>query len=435
MLSALPSAVAAGGGAVWVAEPNTHAVLRVDPSTGSVTDRIRVRGQPSGIAIDGDSVWVASSSTGTLSRIAVGTGTVTQTINLGGADANAVAVGSAGLWVADSTDGALLRIDRETGETLDTVTLGGRPTALAVTDGTIWVADHDAGQVREIDASSGKALATVDVGGGPAALAVAPGAIWVTNSLDATAARIDTRTGAVVAVVGVGSDPSAIASAGDSIWVANAESGSLTRIDARTNRIRQIIRTGGQPVALSASGGALWVGAGPTLLTHRGGTLVLATTSRFPSIDPAFQNVAPPNQFGKLAYDTLVTFQATGGSASLRLVPDLAIALPAPANGGTMYSFRLRPGIRYSDGRPVRASDFRRAIERLFRVGSQGASYFSGLIGSSRCARRPTTCTLADGIHTGDAAGTIEFRLTAPDPDFSTSSRRTPMPAHPSRHS
>ncbi|HEY1478489.1 MAG TPA: ABC transporter substrate-binding protein [Gaiellales bacterium] len=418
VLSAVPSAVAAGGRAVWVAEPSLHDVVRVDPATGSVVDRIPVQGQPSGIALDGGSVWVATTLTGTLTRIAADTGTVTQTLDLGGADATAVAVGKAGLWVADSTDGALLQIDRETGETLRTVTLGGRPTALAVTADAIWVADHDAGQVSEIDASSGRTLATVDVGGGPDALAVAPGAVWVANSLDATAARIDTATGAVVAVVAVGSDPSGIAISSGSVWVANQNSGTLTRIDARTNRITATIPTGGQPAALGASASAVWVGAGPALHTHRGGTLVLATTARFASIDPAFQNVAPPNQFGKLAYDTLVTFQATGGSASLRLVPDLAIALPSTTNGGTDYSFRLRPGIRYSDGRSVRASDFRRAIERLFRVGSQGADSFSGLVGSARCARAPKTCALADGISTDDATGTVEFRLTAPDPDF-----------------
>jgi YVTN family beta-propeller protein len=418
LLSAVASAVAAGGGAVWVAEPNTHDVLRIDQATGSVVDRIPVRGQPSGIAIDGGSVWVASTLTGTLSRIAVDTGTVTQTISLGGADATAVAVGKAGLWVADSTDGALLQIDRETGETLRTVTLGGSPTALAVTASAIWVADHDAGQVSEIDASSGRRLATADVGGGPAAIAVGPGAVWVANSLDATAARIDPETGAVVAVVAVGSDPSGITVAGGSVWVANQYSGTLTRIDARTNRITATIPTGGQPAAIGASGASLWVGAGPAPHTHRGGTLVLATTARFPSIDPAFQNTASPNQFGKLAYDTLVTFEATGGSAALRLVPDLAIALPPPTNGGTEYTFRLRPGIHYSDGRLLRASDFRRGIERLFRVGSQGSDYFSGLVGGARCTRTPKTCTLADGIHTDDAAGTVEFRLTTSDPDF-----------------
>jgi peptide/nickel transport system substrate-binding protein len=280
------------------------------------------------------------------------------------------------------------------------------------------VADHESGRVTEIDGPSGKTLAAVDVGGGPVALAVTRDAVWVANSLDATVSRIDPATGKVVATVAVGSGPSGIAVAGESVWVTNQYAGTLTRIDARSNRVAATIRTRGQPTSVAAGEAAVWVGAGAAARTHRGGTLVLASTNRFASIDPAFQNVAGPNQFGKLAFDTLVTFQATGGTSGLRLVPDLALALPPPANGGTSYAFRLRRGIRYSDGRLLRASDFRRAIERLFRVGSQGADYFSGLVGSAACAGVPNGCNLARGIRTDDDAGTVEFRLTAPDPDF-----------------
>ena len=120
----------------------------------------------------------------------------------------------------------------------------------------------------------------------------------------------------------------------------------------------------------------------------------------------------------RLAYDTLVTFQAASGPAGLRLVPDLALAVPAPSRGGTTYVFRLRPGIRYSDGRPLRSGDFRRAIERLFRADSPGASRFDSLVGADECVRRIAPCDLSRGIVTNDSAGTVTFHLRAPDPDF-----------------
>ena len=417
-LSATPAAIAAGDDAVWLAQANSHDVLRIDPANGTVVDRIRLPGQPSGVALGRRAVWVASTLTGTLSRIDADTGTITQTIRLGGADASAVAVGGAGLWVTDTTDHALLQIDEGTGAVIRTVTIDGRPSALTVAATSVWVADHDAGRVIEIDAASGETLATVDVGGGPVALALVRDAVWVANSLDATVSRIDPGSGRVVATIAVGSGPSGVATAGDSVWVTNQYASTVTRIDARSNRVAATVPARGQPMAIAAGADAVWVGAGPAAATHRGGTLTLATTNRFASIDPAFQNLATPNQFGKLAYDTLVTFRATGGTSGLRLVPDLALALPPPTRGGTAYAFRLRRGIRYSDGRLVRARDFRRAIERLFRVGSQGADYFSGLVGSAACAREPKGCDLAQGIRTDDAAGTVEFRLTAADPDF-----------------
>jgi peptide/nickel transport system substrate-binding protein len=152
--------------------------------------------------------------------------------------------------------------------------------------------------------------------------------------------------------------------------------------------------------------------------THRGGTLVLVSAQRFASVDPAFYNVAQSPQFVGLAYDTLVTFQHSGGSDGLRLVPDLALAIPTPAHGGTTYRFRLRHGVRYSTGRLLRASDFRRAIERLFRVASPGASFFAGIVGARRCQRHPLGCRLGGGIVTDDGAGTVAFHLTAADPEF-----------------
>jgi peptide/nickel transport system substrate-binding protein len=168
-------------------------------------------------------------------------------------------------------------------------------------------------------------------------------------------------------------------------------------------------------VGVAASGGS-----------HRGGTLVIVTPLGFgfgqrlaPAfVDPAFYFQAGIPQFIGLAYDTLITFQKSPGADGVRLVPDLALAIPAPTGGGTTYSFRLRQGIRYSDGQPLEASDFRRGIERLFRVHSPGASYFAGIVGGAACARHPVSCDLSRGIVTDDATGTVVFHLTAPDPQF-----------------
>lgn len=66
----------------------------------------------------------------------------------------------------------------------------------------------------------------------------------------------------------------------------------------------------------------------------------------------------------------------------------------------------------------LRARDFRRAIERLFRVDSPGASYYVGVVGAPTCERRPRNCNLAQGIQTDDAGQTVVFRLRAPDPEF-----------------
>ena len=61
-------------------------------------------------------------------------------------------------------------------------------------------------------------------------------------------------------------------------------------------------------------------------------------------------------QPNRIVYDGLVALQYSGADPQV-LVPDLADAVPAPTDGGRTYTFNLRPGIRYSDGTEVRASD------------------------------------------------------------------------------
>ena len=99
------------------------------------------------------------------------------------------------------------------------------------------------------------------------------------------------------------------------------------------------------------------------------------------------------------------------------LVPDLAVTLPRPADGGTTYTFTLRPGIRYSSGAPVRASDFRRGIQRQLSFGANPV-YYERILGAPACYQHPTRCDLSAGILTDDKAGTVTFRLGRADPDF-----------------
>jgi len=93
-----------------------------------------------------------------------------------------------------------------------------------------------------------------------------------------------------------------------------------------------------------------------------------------------------------------------------------------PTGGGRTYTFRLRTGIRYSTGVEVKPADFRLAIERVFMIDKQRQpdilSFYAGIVGASRCEHEQGPCNLADGIVADDAAGTVTFHLTAPDPDF-----------------
>lgn len=423
-LTGAPGAVSEGDGSIWVAEPGAGEVARVDPGSGAVTQEIAVGSEPGSIVTGGGAIWVAGAISASVTRIDPTTENVTQTISLPGANPTAIAYGDGVLWVADSVGHQLFEIDPASGSLLRTVPLDLQPSALAVVAGRLWVAGYADAMVEERSAGSGRLITRVRVGDGPASLTFADGSLWVANSLDATVSRIDPVTAAVTATTPVGSGPTAVAAAGGSIWVANQYSDTVSRIDPHGGRVIAAVSVGGQPTSLGTAGRRLWVGIAASDSSHRGGTLVIVTPGPLtsgdpqPSIDPAFYNISNNPQFIGLAYDSLVTFQHSAGATGLRLVPDLAIALPEVSGKGSVYVFRIRPGIRYSDGRVVQATDFRRGIERLFRVGSPATSVFSGIVGAVQCVRHPAGCQLSRGIVTDDAARTVVFHLTSPDPNF-----------------
>jgi ABC-type transport system substrate-binding protein len=237
--------------------------------------------------------------------------------------------------------------------------------------------------------------------------------------LDGTVSRIDPRTRAVSATLPVGNGPVDVGVASGSVWVANEFDGTVSRIDAAQGEVAQIIRVGDRPQGVEAAGGAVWLALRASGAQHRGGTLrVAATAPSLDSIDPAINNLISPGQLLGMTNDGLVTLKHVGGSKGTQLVPDLSLTLPTPTNAGRIYRFQLRPGIRYSTGDVVEPLDFRRAIERAFRVGSPGVPFYRRIVGGNRCARRPSTCDLSDGILVNQAANTVTFRLVEPDPDF-----------------
>ena len=169
---------------------------------------------------------------------------------------------------------------------------------------------------------------------------------------------------------------------------------------------------------MAAAGAGIWVAARPfAAASHRGGTLTVVSDS-LPEPDPTQRVRRRSVPALATVYDGLVALRRSGGAPGLTLVPDLAITLPRPADGGTTYTFTLRRGIRYSNGAPVRASDFRRGIQRAAQLRRSVPGYYDGILGAPACRQHPSRCDLSAGIVTNDAAGTVTFHLGQADPDF-----------------
>ena len=418
-VGATPTAVAAGEGAYWVTNADGHSVSLIDPATNAVVDTITVGNGPSGIATGAGAVWVVNSLDGTVSRIDPGTNTVVDTIGVGGGPLGIVyAAGS--VWVANTGDGTITRIDPKSGKRPKTLPVAA--TELAFGAGTLWASQRAANQVVRIDPTTGKQVfAPIHVGNGPTGIAFGHSAAWVANSLDGTVYRIDPDTNSVTALVTTGHGPHSVAVDARGIWVSNQFDGNVVRIDPSTNRLAQPVSVGGRPLGMAMSGDAVLVAVRQPGAGHRGGTLVLRAERReegdiIGSIDPALAEVADTMPLLRLTGDGLVAFNQVSGVAGTQLAADLATSLPEPTDGGRTYTFRLRSGIRYSNGRPVQATDFRSTFERNYALKSP--LMYDGIVGDAQCRKDPKRCDLSRGIVADDAAQTVTFHLTRPDPAF-----------------
>jgi YVTN family beta-propeller protein len=299
------------------------------------------------------------------------------------------------------------------------IPVGQSADGVAVGYGSVWVTSASTGSVTRIDARSGRVVEPIGTGTGADAVAVGDQAVWIANSLDGTVTRVDPATNSVRAAIPVGDGPNGIATAAGAVWVSNGLAGTLSRIDPVRDTVVQTVKTGSRPAGVALDSGALFVPVRASGAGHRGGALTILTSSLdLVHVDPALANHPEEPQVITLTNDGLTGFRRVGGSAGTRLVPDLAVSLPAPTDGGRSYSFQLRPGIHYSTGALVRPQDFRRAIERSL-VLSLSRAYYGGIVGARRCLAAPRKpCDLSNGIVTDPASNTVTFHLTSPDRDL-----------------
>ena len=119
-------------------------------------------------------------------------------------------------------------------------------------------------------------------------------------------------------------------------------------------------------------------------------------------------------------YDTylpLLTYKRVNGVEGSKVVPGLAESLPEISSDGKTYTLTLRKGLKYSDGTPVKASDFASTVERLFKINSPGSFYYESIAGAEEFAK--TKKGGISGIKTDDKSGKIEIELNDPRGTFS----------------
>jgi len=136
-------------------------------------------------------------------------------------------------------------------------------------------------------------------------------------------------------------------------------------------------------------------------------------------MDPGLYYTVAAYQLDNYVWTGLVGYKHTPGPEGALLVPYLAESMPKISADGKDLKFTLRPNLKYSNGKPVKASDFRYTVERDFKMDSPGVGFFSAISGVSGSSGFATTKKgHISGIITDDAARTIELKLDHPEGDI-----------------
>jgi peptide/nickel transport system substrate-binding protein len=136
------------------------------------------------------------------------------------------------------------------------------------------------------------------------------------------------------------------------------------------------------------------------------------------SYDPVLLQTNQGNQALQLVYTGLLTYNHAEGAAGAKLVPGVAEAMPTLSADKKTYTFKLRAGLKYSDGSAVVASDFEHTIKRLSYLGGPYSSFVSGIVGISQYLKAKQPNADISGITTNDSTGEIKVQLSSPDSKF-----------------
>jgi peptide/nickel transport system substrate-binding protein len=133
-------------------------------------------------------------------------------------------------------------------------------------------------------------------------------------------------------------------------------------------------------------------------------------------MDPQLYYTVAAYQIDNYVWSGLLGYKHAAGPEGAQLVPYLAESMPTISADGKDLKFKLRANLKYSNGQPVKASDFRYSIERAYKVDSPGVGFFSAITGADKFGQ--TKKGHISGIITNDSARTIELKLDHAEGDI-----------------
>ncbi|MEH0472980.1 ABC transporter substrate-binding protein [Streptomyces sp. B21-097] len=156
----------------------------------------------------------------------------------------------------------------------------------------------------------------------------------------------------------------------------------------------------------------------------KGGTLKFGSAQDADSWDTTRGYYGMMWNFARYYSRQLVTNKTEPGKAGAELTPDLATGLAKVSDDGKTYTYTLRDGVTWEDGKPITSKDVKYGIERVWAqdVLSGGPPYLMQVLDPKGEYKGPYKDTSADklglkAIETPDDK-TIVFKLPQANSDF-----------------
>lgn len=226
------SGICFGAGSIWVAQQlGAGEVLRIDPDTMVIGNRIPIGGECRDVWWDGSKIWATV-----------------------------------------STANKIVRIDPTTYQIDLTVPTLAKPFRGGF-DGThIWVACFDAGTVQKLDPVTGALVSAIATAGGPNAFWCETDRVFVSNYSACSITCIDPISNAILWTVetGVGSNPHGVILVGDELWICCSGDHVIRILNATTQQFVRHIAVPANPPWPCFDGANVWhpCGNANVLLRH-----------------------------------------------------------------------------------------------------------------------------------------------------------------------
>jgi DNA-binding SARP family transcriptional activator/ABC-type transport system substrate-binding protein/streptogramin lyase len=376
-----------GAGSLWSLS-STGELTRIAPASGKVLATLNTGvSVPCGLAVGEGAVWVTDCTTPTLVQIdpSLDPPVVANRFPLPvkeselGSQTHEVTVGAGSVWVGqgNANPSYVHRLDPRTGHVKASILIPeGGAQALTFGNGALWVANADISQVSRIDSRTNRVTATPRVGNTNICCLAAGGSyVWVATNPDHQIWKLDAQ-GAVTTSIELAGVIENVTYSGGAVWAAEGDAGRIVRIDPTTNQ-KRVYPLGHHVAGVAAANGVIAVGvqqsARDATAGLKGRVVQVALKDDYldwSSPDPAATQTAFNPYQVQFQYATcakLYNYLDAAGTAGAQLVPEVAADWPTVSDAGHTYSFRIRPGYRFSppSNEPVTAASFAREIDRV----------------------------------------------------------------------